>query len=143
MRMLFTRQSVLLVLLLAGCMKPNPLIYTLGEDATDSESSDEDSGDGDPGDGDSGQTMMDMPELQCGESLEPVEVDCGECLSLDCCEFALACAEVDQCLCLADCMLGGGSPGACKNTCGGVLASDVDELQPVLDCAALHCEQAC
>jgi hypothetical protein len=128
----------------AGCMKPNPLIYTLGdggEDATGSETGD---GDGDPGDGDPL-----LPDMLAGESceqlgpLEPLAISCGECLAADCCDLVLACVDVGECLCLADCVIEGGSPGTCKNTCSGVSPGQIDELAPLLECATTACNQAC
>jgi hypothetical protein len=132
--------TLLFTLALVGCMKPNPLIYTLGEDSTGSET-----GDGDAGDGDSGETQapIDMPDGELCEPFEPFELGCGECVALGCCEVALACAGVDECLCLADCMLGGASAGSCKQGCAGAKADSIDELQPLLDCASSTCEQEC
>jgi hypothetical protein len=163
-------QSVLVfVLALAGCMKPNPLIYTLtlGDDdeadASDSETGDGDGdpgdgdpgdGDGDPGDGDPGDgdlddgdpELQDMPGSESCEPLAPLaplEIACGECLATGCCDLVLACADVDECLCLANCVLEGGSPGKCKNSCGGVQPGELDELGPLLACANAACDDAC
>jgi hypothetical protein len=132
------RKSLLLALALVGCMKPNPLIYTLGDAGSET-------GDGDADQEDPSEAESVLPDLASGEC-EPVEgfeLGCGECLELDCCVPALACAEVDECLCLADCVLGGGSPGACKQVCGGVSPSEIDELEPLLECATAACDQAC
>jgi hypothetical protein len=132
------RQSALaLVFALAGCMKPNPLIYTLGdgEDATGSETVD----DGDPAE-------SALPDLAGGEVCEPLDtfdMACGECLALNCCDLASTCAGIDECLCLADCTLGGASVGTCKNACGGVSPNDIDELEPLLECATAACDGAC
>jgi hypothetical protein len=141
-------QSVLvLVLALTGCMKPNPLVYTLGnagDDATDSETGDP--GDGDPGDGNGDPVLADMPGSESCEAIKPIEplaLSCGECLASDCCDPVLACANVDECLCLADCVLEGGSPGKCKNSCGGVSPGELDELGPLLACANAACDDAC
>jgi hypothetical protein len=138
------RQSVLVfVLALTGCMKPNPLIYTLGDagdDASGSDTVDE---------GDPAEAESTLPDHAAGEMCEPLEsfgslgMQCGECLALDCCDLALVCAGIDECLCLADCMLGGASLGTCKNACGGVLPSDIDELDPLLECATAACDEAC
>jgi hypothetical protein len=133
--------ALVFMLALAGCMKPNPLIYTLGDDgqdATGSESADN----GDPAE-------SALPDFADGEVCEPLDtfdmldMACAECLELDCCDLALACAGIDECLCLADCTLGGGSPGNCKNACGGVSSSDIDELEPLLECATAACDGAC
>jgi hypothetical protein len=135
------RQSALaLVFALAGCMKPNPLIYTLGdgEDATGSETINE----GDPAE-------SALPDLAGGEVCEPLDtfdmfdMACGECLALDCCDLALTCAGIDECLCLADCTLGGASVGTCKNACGGVSPNEINELEPLLECATAACDDAC
>lgn len=134
------RSMLVFVLALAGCMKPNPLIYTLGdegEDATGSESDDE----GDP----SESTLPDHATEAMCEPLDMFEPACGECLALDCCDLALACAGIDECLCLADCVLAGASLGSCKNGCD-VSPSELDdiaELDPLLACATPACEQAC
>jgi hypothetical protein len=138
------RLSLLLALALTGCMKPNPLIYTLGEadEQAGSESGDGDDDDDDD-DAEAESVLPDLPSGQMCEPLDPFGVGCGECLALDCCELALACAEVDECLCLADCVLGGGNPGSCKNECGGVTPSEIDELEPLLECAISACDQAC
>lgn len=142
------RGSALLVFLLAiaGCMKPNPLIYTLGQDSGD--------GDGDPssaemgdGDGDSGEAEAAPMDLADGEACEPFEAPfetgCGECLVQGCCELAVACAEVDACLCLAACLLEGGSKNECRSECDDVKPKDLAELDPLLECAAASCEQEC
>lgn len=132
------RQSALvLVFTLAGCMKPNPLIYTLGD-----ESGSEAVDDGDPAE-------STLPDVADGDVCEPLDtfdrfdMACGECLALDCCDLVLACAGIDECLCLADCTLGGASVGTCKNACGGVLPSEIDELEPLLECATAACDGAC
>jgi hypothetical protein len=143
------RQSVPLVfaaLALAGCMKPNPLIYTLGGDSGEHDAGDGDAGDGDPDDGDpdeSGSALSDMPGDEVCEPLEAFDPGCNDCLELDCCDLARACADVDECLCMADCVFAGGSPGTCKNGCGGVSPSEIDELTPLLDCATAACQPAC
>jgi hypothetical protein len=133
--------ALVLVFTLAGCMKPNPLIYTLG-DGEDASGSDTENADGDPAE-------STLPDFTDGDVCEPLDtfdtfdMACGECLALDCCDLALACAGIDECLCLADCMIGGASVGTCKNACGGVLPSDIDELEPLLECATAACDAAC
>jgi hypothetical protein len=137
-----------LALALVGCMKPNPLVYTLGDDsetATGSETADDDDDD----DGGSSAAESTLPDLANAEVCAPLDLSdpfepaCSECLALDCCDLVLACAGVDECLCLAGCRIEGGSPGSCKNACGGVSPGDVDELEPLLACATTACDQAC
>ncbi len=139
-------QKVLIwwVLALGGCMKPNPLLYTLGGDSTDSESGDGDSGDGETGDGDSAAAMPTdvLEEAKC-EPLDPFEPGCGECLALACCDLALACTLAEQCPCLAECKLRGGNNNTCRDECGGVKPKDVAELEPLLECASSSCAQEC
>jgi hypothetical protein len=136
------RQSVPLVLaaLTLACMKPNPLIYTLGDE--DADEHDPDAEDAD--DADEAESMLpDMPDAEVCEPFESFEAACGECLALDCCDLALACADVDECLCLAECMLDGGSPGMCKSDCGNVPPAEISELAPLLECADAACQPAC
>jgi hypothetical protein len=135
--------ALVLALTLAGCMKPNPLVHTLGDEGDDATSSEVD-GDGDPAESDS--PLPDFATSQMCESIESydsLDLECSECLGLECCDLALACAGIDECLCLADCMIGGASLGTCKNVCDVAAPNDIDELEPLLECATAACEQSC
>jgi hypothetical protein len=130
-----------------ACMKPNPLIYTLGDDDTgmsdESDSGESDSGDSDSGDSDSSEVPLDVQTDQVCTSVAPYEPACGTCLASSCCDLLSACNELDDCSCLAACLLAGGSNGACKQSCDGAQASDIAELSALLDCATDSCAADC
>lgn len=144
-------------LLPLACMKPNPLIDTLGdgddetgETGMPGESGESETGNQDPGDGDgeSGNDDSSHVDLDLGSdpvcgSVEPFEPACSSCLAGGCCELLSACAEADDCACLAACMLAGGNNGACKNACNGTHPNSVPQLSPLLDCAAGICDADC
>jgi hypothetical protein len=155
-----------------GCMKPNPLVYMLGDGDgdDDGESESESSGDGDgdtessgdgdgdgdtessgDGDGDGDETstpeLLDMPseETTDGNECAPLDAfapECGTCLGTTCCELALACEAIEDCACLASCLHAGGNNGLCKTACNGTKA-DMPELDPVLACMDDACEAEC
>ena len=127
-----------------GCMKPNPLIYTLDDGLGDEGDSDA----SDTSEGDTGEGQAPLPDLAGDEALTCAALDefdaaCGACVGASCCELALECAAIEDCACLADCLLGGGASGACKNACGGTSPANVTELELLLTCASDLCEPAC
>jgi hypothetical protein len=127
-----------------GCMKPNPLVYTLGDGDSESSGDDDAHGDGD------GTNTPGLPDMASGETtdgnacapLEAFEPACESCLGTSCCELALGCEAIDDCPCLASCVHAGGSSGACKNACNGTKA-DMPELDPLLACMDEACESQC
>lgn len=152
-----SKLACLLAVSLLGCMKPNPLVYTLGNadddtgdtgmsgESGESETGSDPAGDGDgePGNDESSHAALDLgSDPVCG-SVEPYEPACGSCLSAGCCDLLAACAELDDCPCLAACMLAGGNNGSCKNACNGTHPNSVPQLPPLLDCAADACDADC
>jgi hypothetical protein len=124
-----------------ACMKPNPLIYTLGGSETEGEDETE-TGDGD-GDGDgTSQVSADLPYASC-DAAAPYEPACASCLADSCCAVVEACSADDDCVCLATCLLAGGTSGKCKNECGGAKADEIPQLQAMLDCAGGSCTSEC
>ena len=129
---------------LVACMKPNPLLYTLGEDdetgtgtTTDSDTGDDETSEtGEP----EGLPSMPMPDLgspSCAP-FEDFEPACGACLADNCCELTAECVADSACLCLVTCTASGGSNGTCSQECG-VKPKDAPLFEMVRACA----DQAC
>lgn len=118
----------------SACLKPNPLaqIELAGDDTTDTGS------DSDP----STSSLSDMLEpsdtgaaCDAPPELEPA---CGACLVASCCTSLAPCGDDAACVCLADCLFGGGSENQCRNLCDEKPA-DVEPLAPLLSCATQDC----
>ena len=151
--------TLLLVLGLAGCMKPNPYAEDLADDDAadpngdgDGDGDDDDDDDDDDDatetetDGSSDTDPSPLPDLgdtggSCDASLG-APAACEACLVESCCVALSDCVSDADCSCLAACLLDGSSQGLCKSQCGAK-PDETPLLDPVLDCSASACADAC
>jgi hypothetical protein len=123
------RILLLLAIVLLGplaCLKPNPLVEQLADEAY---------GDGDETDD---GTDADMPADGVCEAPQEFEPECGACLVDGCCTSLGPCSGDPVCVCLVDCLLMGGSDNQCRSECGAK-PSDVDPVAPLMSCAMHDC----
>jgi hypothetical protein len=99
---------------------------------------DGDSGDGD-GDGDSGDGDGDGDPNQCPPA--PGDDECTLCVKGACCTELMTCEADADCVCMRDCIDGGGSNNQCKNMCD--IQGSNQNFQTFNGCADDFCQDAC
>jgi hypothetical protein len=72
-------------------------------------------GDGDPGDGDGDPGDGDGDPTLC--PAEPGDDECTLCVKGACCTESMSCEADADCVCMQDCIDGGGNNNQCKNMC--------------------------
>lgn len=115
-----------------ACLKTNPLVWELADEAYGDGDTDTDTGTEESGD-----PPVDLLDGVC-EVPPELEPGCGACLAESCCTSLGSCGEDAVCVCLADCLFMGDSENTCRSLCGKK-PTDVRPLAPLLACAMQDC----
>jgi hypothetical protein len=104
-----------------------------GDTSADTDTMDGD-GDGDPGDGDGDGDPTECPPA-------PGDDECTLCVKDACCAESMECEADADCVCMSDCINGGGGNNECKNMCD--IQGNNQNFQAFNGCVDDFCQMAC
>jgi hypothetical protein len=128
--------SLVVLLGTTACLKTNPLVWELADEAYGDSETDTDTAESSDPDMLDTSTASDSDGV-C-EAPPEFEPECGTCLVENCCTSLEPCGDDPICVCLADCLFAGHGENDCRMQCGG-MPMDVLPLAPLMNCSAQDC----